>query len=86
MLGRQICLLLDEAVTMPEELDGLSRVLHEPNWRLVRSVREALTTEPGSSSTLRIERPDPPDRAIDALMRHIGPVFAKRNKRRLVVG
>jgi len=86
MLGRQICLLLDEAVTMPEELDGLSRVLHEPNWRLVRSVREALTTEPGSSNTLRIERPDPPDRAIDALMRHIGPVFAKRNKRRLVVG
>ena len=39
MLSRQICLLLDEAVTMPEELDGLSRVLHEPNWRLVRSVR-----------------------------------------------
>ena len=47
---------------------------------------EVLTTEPGSSNTLRIQRPDPPDRAIDALMRHIGPVFAKRNKRRLVVG
>ena len=83
MLGRQIYMLLDETVTMPEEFGGLSRVSHEPNWRLVRSVREALTTEPGSSSTLRVERPDPPDRAIDALMRHIGPAFAKYSKRPL---